>query len=1818
MLDRILASELVWRIGWTLLHSIWQLVLIAVLTSLIVASLSRRSANARYWVACGGLALFYVPIVATFVWIPPRTTTDTAMAVVQNVTPSLREKESGETLIAPAAAAVPQLFPTQSRTAEVASVPDPIDGAEHSATLSFGNSLLAERAAALLPWLVGVWVTVVGVLSISNLGGCLVVQRLKQSASLPTTNETGKRMQQLAKQMGILQTVRLLESLQIDTPMVIGWLRPAVLLPTSVLTGLSPDELDAVLAHELAHIRRYDYLINLLQTFTETLLFYHPAVWLLSRRIRIEREYCCDDAAISVCGNKVNYARALAAVESCRQTPQLAMSFLGRNRNMTLDRVRRIMGVPVRTPNAWLNGSGAALLTTAVVIAIVFTQSAGNAAPGKADGWGKQVDGVQTRLRPDKEKWQEGTTIAFKAVLRNRGQREFIVTGAQQTCELEFDGKWYNWSSGYSLKSSPLSPEKKHKDLRISLVEDWKSNDGHALPLTVGRHTVRVAFTARPPSPKASDALPSVRVISNSVEIEIIGGDKTEQSGWGEEMSGLKTRLTARTHTFRAGHSVSLTLEIKNVSTNAQNFGRTSVTHNDQFEVLDQFGKPVPYLAGPSQLLQRQVEIQPGETQAVAAFDLAESYYLRAPGPYSVKFRGISLPPSGTLKLEVTHDQAAASDPIGLLLPLVKKNWQFVAPSGERERHPGANWQPTNCRLVMFNFKHRTSKREHDFVQVFLADEAAKEHPKELVVKPSASNTKYLGKISRWHVYYLASPGALKAWPNAIDDITRSLQTVNVKHVGGQQRQAHDPIATLANTLKASRGLWINGLVQLIRLPEYASPKDLLEQAISQSSFHEGKIASYRILESRKIELNAGLTGYSAALIDSNLGQKIFVFKYEGEQQWWNRFYEVAVEQDPINKAPKKPTPETEIDQQTLDKLVAAADLIADVRIVSEPGGNKGASIANYMCDVDLRRVFKTNHNVQSPLGVNITRRGDSGNGDELPINLPIKKGVTGILFLKRHPVVSNPPYITTDTRTGILESTPALHKAIQESLKRTTKATGPAQIKTRNGVFVQSDDNASTLLELKDGKFRYWFDSDEFHKPRHMYPLSGDYSIEASKLTLHNELIPESQSTWTFYKLNGNVTVWSQPALQHYQTQKKLAATGILEQTVQTADEAYKTLHVKAKIHSPQIEWLPNEIPELMVDVHNQGPHTFHLSPRQPVHEIEVDGKWYFWNSKIRVLGTGFPPGAKHTGIHFQLDPNVWSPRDSDQREPARLKLTPGQHVARVAIILRDSNDREKRWRTLTNRFVFHITDRNKQAIAAKAVESPTTQHEKETAATDEAAPTQIVRERNISWRYHGKAKHVWVSEVTDDNLAELSEDDTITSLSLASDMPNGNRITGPGIIDNRPMMTDTGLMHISKMTNLRTLILPHESMVTDEGLVHLQELQNLRELWLDFIPFTDAGVAHLKNLTKLRVLRFFDAKITDKGMANFRDMTDLEDLQLGHSLITDASMPMIGKMTKLKTLDLRTKVTDEGLVHLQNLTNLTWLCLDDNEIGDEGMSHVSKLRDLDWLMLENTSVSDQGIEKISALPNLTTLYLSGTKITDEGIDAIVKLPKLQRLKLNQTLIGDRGFKKLATMKQLKEVEIRRTLVTAYGIRDLQASNPNLKIIADTKPAAKNLITDGSFETPNNTGIAYRPYSVGKLGAWTVAHGSIDIVTSYWNPASGRQSVDLSGLQNAPGTIYQDIPTAADKTYVIRFSAAANPQPADVVNPKVMHVFWNNRKIAALTLNAQGRDFENVGWQIYEFEVKGKKSLSRITFQSLTQTPCGPILDDVSVSLSN
>ena len=208
---------------------------------------------------------------------------------------------------------------------------------------SAGSSLdwAAKWVSGLARWTLPVWSLGVLLFSLRLVWASRQISALRRQA-IPAEATVLAMAGVLRERMKLARPVRVLVSAVADCPSVIGWIRPVVLLPAASVLGLTPQQLEAVLAHELAHILRCDYLINMLQTGVETLLFYHPAVWWASARIRQERELCCDDLAVDSCGDALCYARALTRLERLRlTTPRLAMSSAG---GPLLYRIQRLTG----------------------------------------------------------------------------------------------------------------------------------------------------------------------------------------------------------------------------------------------------------------------------------------------------------------------------------------------------------------------------------------------------------------------------------------------------------------------------------------------------------------------------------------------------------------------------------------------------------------------------------------------------------------------------------------------------------------------------------------------------------------------------------------------------------------------------------------------------------------------------------------------------------------------------------------------------------------------------------------------------------------------------------------------------------------------------------------------------------------------------------------------------------------------------------------------------------------------------------------------------------------------------------------------------------------------------------------------------------------------------------------------------------------------------------------------------------------------------------------------------------------------------------
>jgi bla regulator protein blaR1 len=306
----IIPSNLSSALGWTLVHSAWQGVIILLIFSILYQFYKQNSAL-KYWLGIGALSLQVLASVITFLWIFEPNPTGT---FTKNLNVNLSVLNNSTT------------FQTvQNRD---------ISWLENAQM--FFNSHV--------DLLVNIWMLGVIFLTLKLMGGFIYVQNLKSKRTYFLDDATEKIFKNLIKKAQIKQHVYLFESSLAKIPMTIGYFEAVILLPMGLATGLSVKELEAVLAHELAHIRRADYLVNILQTLVEIVFFFHPAIWYISAKIREERENCCDDLAMEMVGDKIHLAKALTNVELFRQRESLAMAFGGNKQNL-LSRVQRILGV---------------------------------------------------------------------------------------------------------------------------------------------------------------------------------------------------------------------------------------------------------------------------------------------------------------------------------------------------------------------------------------------------------------------------------------------------------------------------------------------------------------------------------------------------------------------------------------------------------------------------------------------------------------------------------------------------------------------------------------------------------------------------------------------------------------------------------------------------------------------------------------------------------------------------------------------------------------------------------------------------------------------------------------------------------------------------------------------------------------------------------------------------------------------------------------------------------------------------------------------------------------------------------------------------------------------------------------------------------------------------------------------------------------------------------------------------------------------------------------------------------------------------------
>jgi bla regulator protein BlaR1 len=347
-----LQDELVLALCWTLIHSLWQGLLLAAATGIVMVSTRRSHARKRYTILTALFFLFIAVSVFTFCRQLTIATSDHQQVTSSELT---GVKEFGSVVVTPAAATA----------------------IERTGWLERFVDYFNTHAA----FIVTLWFIIFLAKFLRLSANLVYVQRLKSYKVSAPAAEWQEKLRQLMEKLNLRKSIRMVESGIVKVPMTMGLFKPVILLPLGLLSHLPADEIEAILLHELAHIQRRDYLVNLLQSAAETVFFFNPALLWLSSMIREERENCCDDLAIAVTNNKTNFINALISFQEYNlNKTSYAMTFPG-NKHQLLNRIKRI----ISDRNKTLNAAEKSILSFGIALFILFSFVAAKSVPRQQD-----------------------------------------------------------------------------------------------------------------------------------------------------------------------------------------------------------------------------------------------------------------------------------------------------------------------------------------------------------------------------------------------------------------------------------------------------------------------------------------------------------------------------------------------------------------------------------------------------------------------------------------------------------------------------------------------------------------------------------------------------------------------------------------------------------------------------------------------------------------------------------------------------------------------------------------------------------------------------------------------------------------------------------------------------------------------------------------------------------------------------------------------------------------------------------------------------------------------------------------------------------------------------------------------------------------------------------------------------------------------------------------------------------------------------------------------------------------------------------------
>jgi len=502
--DLLLNSALVSALGWTLVHFLWQGCVIAFVFWLICVFSPRHAFSLRYWAGLSGMLLCLLALLVTF---------------------SLSYAPDVQFALGPAAAAVNPFLVL-------------------SGSLPGAWGLLESGLEPALPWVVLLWFTGVLYFSAQTLRDWIGVRKLLREGTVETEVQLQLALERLKQQLGVQLAIRLMASTRVAVPLAVGWLRPVILIPVSVISRLPQDQLEMILAHELGHIRRFDYLFNVLQVILETLLFYHPAISWMSRRVREEREQRCDDLVVKTCGHPATYARALTNLEVIR-SPALAPAVSATGGNLLM-RIKLII-------DDELPGKGSVLaqfvLAAIAGAAVAFGAQQGYSLSSElnkvAYSAQLQVSDVQWKTwNRSREAWGKGVrNYAQNAQREKLAELRNATSSIKHRVEPEFELQPVKsrglpaeqWAINQAI---PVAEVEAEPILLTGSLQGIAATDSHPIPLTVDVSASNIGLA------RSNQVLPPLDASPVPDQAALTGGnDKPKKVLAAAELTAIKSRM---------------------------------------------------------------------------------------------------------------------------------------------------------------------------------------------------------------------------------------------------------------------------------------------------------------------------------------------------------------------------------------------------------------------------------------------------------------------------------------------------------------------------------------------------------------------------------------------------------------------------------------------------------------------------------------------------------------------------------------------------------------------------------------------------------------------------------------------------------------------------------------------------------------------------------------------------------------------------------------------------------------------------------------------------------------------------------------------------------------------------------------------------------------------------------------------------------------------------------------------------------------------------------------------------------------------------